>query len=226
MIDKRISSLTAALAGITDNAVVMISGFGRAGWPTGLMAALAGLEVRRLTLVANAVVARNPEMDGLFRAGIVGRVIASIGRSPDGKTAFEQQWRAGTVELECVPQGTLVERIRAGGAGVPAFYSRVGVGTPLADGKERRSFGGVEHVLEEAITADFALVRGDMGDRYGNLSFRHTQINFAPVMAAAARCTIAEVSHFSARALTPPEIQLPGNFVDRLVLAGGADAQP
>jgi 3-oxoadipate CoA-transferase, alpha subunit len=220
MVDKRVSSVEEALGGICDDATIMIAGFGRSGWPRGLMAGLAGLKVRNLTLVANAVISRYEEMGQLFQSGIIGKVITSAARSAEGKSFFEQQWRAGRVELECVPQGTFVERIRAGGAGIPAFYSHVGVGTELTRDKESRCFGGVEHVLETAITADYALIRGDVGDRYGNISFRFTQVNFALTMAAAARCTIAQVNRAADSGLPPDLIRLPGVYVQRLISLG------
>jgi 3-oxoadipate CoA-transferase, alpha subunit len=220
MVDKRVSSLEEALSGVCDDATIMIAGFGRAGWPRGLMTGLARLKVRNLTLVANAVVSRYEEMGNLFQSGIIGKVITSAARSAEGKSFFEQQWRAGRVELECVPQGTFVERIRAGGAGIPAFYSHVGVGTELTRDKESRVFSGVEHVLETAITADYALIRGDVGDRYGNIAFRYTQANFAPTMAAASRCTIAEVNRVFDSGLSPDLIRLPGVYVQRLISLG------
>ena len=220
MVDKRVSSLEEALGGICDDATIMIAGFGRSGWPRGLMAGLAGLKVRNLTLVANAVISRYEEMGQLFQSGIIGKVITSAARSAEGKSFFEQQWRAGRVELECVPQGTFVERIRAGGAGIPAFYSHVGVGTELTHDKESRCFGGVEYVLETAITADYALIRGDVGDRYGNISFRFTQVNFAMTMAAASRCTIAQVNRAADSGLPPDLIRLPGVYVQRLISLG------
>ncbi len=219
MIDKRTKSIEEALHGISDGASIMVAGFGRAGWPLKLMAGLASLKVRDLTLIANAVISRYDEMGYIFKSGIVGKVVTSAARSGEGKSFFEQQWRSGQVQLECVPQGTFVERIRAGAVGMPAFFSRVGVGTNLTTNKETRVFGGVEHVLETAITADYALIRGDCADRFGNLSFRHTQVNFAPAMAAAARCTIAEATKFVGESLPPDAIRLPGIYVQRVISA-------
>jgi 3-oxoadipate CoA-transferase, alpha subunit len=131
--------------------------------------------------------------------------------------AFERLWMDGKIELECVPQGTFSERIRAGGAGIPAFYTPVSFGTELAQGKEVRSFGGRDFVLEQAMTGDVALVRADTADRYGNLSFRYAQMNFGPVMATAATLAIAEVRAVLDEPMPHDRVQLPGVYVDRVV---------
>src|SRR5258708_22413134 len=136
------------------------------------------------------------------------------------RSPFERLWVAGKIDLECVPQGTFAERIRAGGAGIAAFYTPVGFGTELAGGKEVRCFDGREHVLEQAIKGDLALVRADTADRYGNLTFRYAQINFGPVMAMAAKLAVAEVRTVLDAPIPHDRVQLPGVFVDRVVAAG------
>jgi len=144
---------------------------------------------------------------------------AARGHSKE-QSAFERLWTAGKIELECVPQGTFSERIRAGGAGIPAFYTPVGFGTELAKGKETRSFSGRDYVLEQAMTGDVALVRADTADRYGNLSFRYAQMNFGPVMAAAAALAVAEVRQVMDGPMPHQRVQLPGVYVDRVVAVG------
>jgi len=133
---------------------------------------------------------------------------------------FERLWVQGKIDLECVPQGTFAERIRAGGAGIPAFYTPVGFGTALAEGKEVRIFDGRQHVLEHAIKGDVALVRADTADRYGNLAFRYAQMNFGPVMATAATLALAEVATVLEEPIPHERVQLPGSYIDRVVAVG------
>jgi 3-oxoadipate CoA-transferase, alpha subunit len=220
-IDKRFASAAEALAGVADGAVVLISGFGGAGFPNVLIRALTVYAPKHLTLVVNSATHRYSFTHELIEAGLVRKVIASAARGHDKElSAFERLWSAGKIELECVPQGTFAERIRAGGAGIPAFYTPTGFGTALAEGKETRRFHGRDCVLETAITGDLALIRADTADRFGNLAFRFAQMNFGPAMATAARLAVAEVRAVSKQAIPPERVQLPGLFVDRVVAVG------
>ncbi len=221
-IDKRVSSAQAALEGVQSGAVVMMSGFGGAGFANVMIQALSELPVKDLTLVVNSATHPYSFTHKLIENRQVRKIIctAARGRGKD-LSVFEQQWRDGLVELECVPQGTFSERIRAAGAGIPAFYTPVGFGTDLTKGKEVRVFNGREHVMEEAIYADLALIRADRSDRYGNLAFRYAQPNFGPAMATAAKLTIAEVRAFEPEPMAHTEVQLPGVYVDRVVTVGG-----
>jgi 3-oxoacid CoA-transferase A subunit len=220
-IDKRAGSPAEALTDVPDGATVFISGFGGAGFPNVLIRALRDRGPRNLTLVVNSATHRYSYTHELIEAGLVSKVIctAARGHSKD-PSPFERLWMEGKIELECVPQGTFTERIRAGGAGIPAFYTPVGVGTELARGKEVRSFDGRDYVLEPAIKGDLALVRADTADKYGNLAFRYAQMNFGPVMATAARVAVAEVRTVLAEPLSPDRVQLPGTFVDHVVAVG------
>ncbi len=221
-IDKRLDDVARAFAGVSDGATVMISGFGGAGFANGLIRALRDHGARGLTLVVNSATHRLSLTHELVEADMVRKVIGSSARGHDrGKLSpFEERLRDGKVEFECVPQGRLVERIRAGGAGIPAFFTPVSVGTALAEGKETRVLDGRTCVLEHAIKADLALVRADVADRFGNLKFRHAQANFGPAMATAARCTIAEVRIAQSEPIAPREIELSGVFVDHVVAFG------
>lgn len=220
-IDKRIADTSAAMQGVKDGATVLISGFGGAGFPNVLIRALREHGPKELTLVVNSATHRYSLTHELIEAGMVARVIASAARGRGKElSVFETLWRDGKIELECVPQGTLVERIRAGGAGIPAFYCPVGYGTPLADGKEVRRFGGRDCVLETAITGDLALIRGDQADRYGNIGFRYAQANFGPAMATAAALTVAEVTATHDQPLPHDQVHLSGVYVDRVLAVG------
>ncbi len=222
-IDKRVASAAEALGDVADGAVVLIGGFGGAGFPNILIRALCARAPRELTLVVNSATHRYSVTHELFEAGLVRKVIASAARGHEKEMSpFERLWNAGRIELECVPQGTFAERIRAGGAGIPAFYTPSGFGTALAEGKETRCFRGRGCVLETAITGDLALIRGDMADRFGNLTFRYAQMNFGPAMASAARVAVAEVRALASPAIPPASVQLPGLFVDRVVVAESA----
>jgi 3-oxoacid CoA-transferase A subunit len=193
-IDKRVASAAAALADVKDGATVLVSGFGGAGFPNVLIRALREHGARELTLVANSATHRYSLTHELIEAGQVRKIICTAARGRDKDfSPFERLWVAGKIELVVLPQGTFVESIRAGGAGIPAFYTPTGYGTDLAQGKETRRFGDRDYVLETAITGDLALVRGDEADRYGNLTFRYAQANFGPAMATAARLAVAEV---------------------------------
>jgi 3-oxoacid CoA-transferase A subunit len=220
-IDKRIGSAAEALADVPDGATVLISGFGGAGFPNVLIRALRDRAPRDLTLVVNSATHRYSLTHELIEAGLVRKVICTAARGRDIEPSpFERLWMEGRIELECVPQGTFSERIRAGGAGIPAFYTPVGAGTELAQGKEVRSFEGRDHLLEHAIAGELALVRADTADRYGNLAFRYAQMNFGPAMAMAARVAVAEVRAVLDEPMSHEEVQLPGVFVDRIVAVG------
>lgn len=218
-IDKRVS-FAEALNGVSDGATVLISGFGGAGFPNALLRALRERGPKDLTLVVNSATHRYSLTHELIEADLVRKVICTAARGhAKDPSPFESRWMAGKIELECVPQGTFTERIRAGGAGIPAFYTPVGYGTELARGKEVRRFGGRDYVLEEAITGDLALIRADTADRYGNLTFRYAQMNFGPVMMTAAKLSIAEVRAFTDEPIPYDKVQLPGVYVDRVVTA-------
>jgi 3-oxoadipate CoA-transferase, alpha subunit len=220
-IDKRASSPAEALAEVPDGATVLISGFGGAGFPNVLIRALRDRGPRNLTLVVNSATHRYSLTHELIEAGLVHKVICTAARGRGNEPSpFERLWMEGAIELECVPQGTFAERIRAGGAGIPAFYTPVGVGTELARGKEVRSFEDRDYLLEPAIKGDLALVRADTADRYGNLAFRYAQMNFGPVMAMAARVAVAEVRAVLAEPMAHDRVQLPGAFIDRVVAVG------
>src|SRR3954452_16049229 len=185
-IDKCAASAAEALADVADGATVMISGFGGAGFPNVLIRALRERGPKDLTLVVNSATHRYSLTHELIEAGLVRKVICTAARGHSKEpSAFERLWTEGKIELECVPQGTFTERIRAGGAGIPAFYTPVGFGTELAAGKEVRRFQDRDFVLEHAMRGDLALVGADTADRYGNLSFRMAKMNFGRVRAPA-----------------------------------------
>jgi 3-oxoadipate CoA-transferase alpha subunit len=223
-IDKRVQNTAEALKGVKDGSVVMISGFGGAGFANILIHALAEHAARDLTLVVNSATHRFSRTHELIEAGLVRKVICSAARGAGRDlSVFEQLLKDGKIELECLPQGTFSERIRAGGAGIPAFYTPVGFGTELTKGREVRRFNGRDCVMEEAIIGDVALVRADTADRYGNLAFRYAQANFGPAMLTASKLAIVEVREALEDPLPHTVIQVPGSFVDR-VLAVGAPA--
>lgn len=219
MIDKRIASAQAAVGDIRDGASVMISGFGPPGQPIDLIEALLEQGAKDLTVINNNAGAGGEAIAKLFAAKRVKKVICSFPKAI-GSTVFDELYLAGEIELELVPQGTLAERIRAAGAGIAAFYTRTGFGTELTAGKPVKEFNGHFFVLEEALFADFALIRAHAADPHGNLVFRKTSRNFGPIMAAAARTTIVEAEQLVARgALDPEAVVTPGIYVDRLVAA-------
>jgi 3-oxoadipate CoA-transferase alpha subunit len=220
-IDKRITSATEAMQGIKDGATVMLSGFGGSGFANTLITALRDLGRRDLTVVANSATHPLAKTQILIEAKQVRKVICSAARGRGKElSAFEEQWKAGTIELEVLAQGTFAERIRAGGAGIPAFYTPSAAGTELAQGKEIRRFNGRDYVLETAIEADLALIRGDLADRFGNLTFRGTQANFGPAMATAAALVIAEVFTAQEAAIPPDRVMFSGVFVDHVLAVG------
>jgi 3-oxoadipate CoA-transferase alpha subunit len=216
-----------AISVITNGASIMFGGFAARGVATHLLEALLASNVTGITVIANGMQER---ATGAVDTGLLAKgrqvskaivsfpITMSLG---NGMSAFEQQYRAGEAELETVPQGTLAERIRAGGAGIGAFYTPTGVGTPFAEGKEQRAFNGEACVLEYALRADFALVRAHKADELGNLVYRVTARNFNPIMASAAACTIVEVDELTpVGALDPEAVVTPGIFVRRIYVRG------
>ncbi len=217
MIDKRVRDATAALAGIADGATVMVGGFGSVGQPDVLIEALVEQGARDLTVVANNAGSGRTGLARLLEAGQVRKIICSYPRS-SGSVVFEELFRVGRLVLEIVPQGTLAERIRAAGAGIPAFYTPTGFGTRLGEGKESRKYNGRDCLLEHALSADVALIEAWRADRWGNCTYRESGRNFNAVMATAARLTIVQTHHLAKLGELDPEgIATPGIFVDRVV---------
>ena len=227
MIDKFVRSVAEALDGIKDGSTVLIAGFAQVGEPRALIDGLIEQGAKDLVVVHNTA--------GRFREGVarligerrVRKIVCSFARSR-GSVLFEEVFAAGQIELEIVPQGTMAERIRAGAAGIPAFFTATGAGTKLAQGKEARVFDGFyegrEYILEHAIRGDVALVEAWRADRWGNLVYRDAGRNFNPVMAAAAELTIAQTQHIAELGeLSPEEIGTPGLYVDRLVYVEAGD---
>ncbi len=217
MIDKIVQSAEAALADVPDGATVMIGGFGTAGLPNELTDALLAQGARELTIVNNNAGNGDTGLAALLAAGRVRKIVCSFPRQADSHH-FDRLYRAGQIELELVPQGNLAERIRAAGAGIGGFFTPTGYGTDLAQGKETREIGGRMYVFELPIHADFALIKAERGDRWGNLTYRMTARNFGPVMAMAARITVATVHEVvELGALDPEAVVTPGLFVQRVV---------
>jgi 3-oxoadipate CoA-transferase alpha subunit len=217
MIDKQVASVTEAVADIPDGATVMIGGFGEAGSPIELIHALIDQGAKNLTVVNNNTGSGHVGLAALIESGRVARMICSFPRTANS-TVFPDLYQRNEIELELVPQGTLAERIRAGGAGIPAFYTPTAVGTPLAEGKEVRSFDGRDYVMEYGLKADFALIKSERADRYGNLVYNKTARNFGPIMAMAAKTTIVQTHRPAEVGEIDPEIVItPGLFVDRVV---------
>jgi 3-oxoadipate CoA-transferase alpha subunit len=217
MINKVIASPEAALADIPDGATVMIGGFGNAGMPAALIDALIAQGARNLTVVNNNAGNGDSGLAALIGAKRVRKILCSFPRQADS-WHFDKLYRAGEIELELVPQGTLAERIRAAGAGVGAFFTPTAYGTKLAEGKETRRIGDRDYVLEYPIHADYALIKADRADRWGNLSYRMTARNFAPIMAAAAKCTVVQVREVvELGGIDPEAVVTPGIFVKRVV---------
>jgi 3-oxoadipate CoA-transferase alpha subunit len=217
VINKIFASLEEAVADVHDGATVMIGGFGNAGMPSALIDALIAQGARDLTIVNNNAGNGDTGLAALLKAKQVRKIICSFPRQSDSHV-FDALYRAGEIELELVPQGNLAERIRAAGAGIGGFFTPTGYGTLLAEGKETRLIDGRHYVLEAPIHADFALIKALRGDRWGNLVYRKTARNFGPVMATAAKCTIAQVSEIvELGELDPEAIVTPGIFVQRVV---------
>ncbi len=218
-----------AIGTITDGATVMVSGFGSAGQPVALIDALIEQGATDLTIVSNNAGNGDEGLARLIQLGRVRRMVCSFPRQSDS-WHFDAAYRAGRVELELVPQGNLAERIRAAGAGIGAFYTPTGFGTPLAEGKETRELDGVGHVLEYPIRADVALVKAHRSDGVGNLTYRKTARNFGPIMATAATRTVVEVTEIVGTGEIDPEaVVTPCIYVDTVVqvtypLAGSSNA--
>lgn len=210
------SSFVEAVADIPDGATIMVGGFGLCGIPENLILALVETGVKDLTVISNNCGVDDWGLGLLLQKRQIRKMIASyVGENKE----FERQLMAGEIEVELIPQGTLAERIRAGGAGIPAFYTPAGVGTQVAEGKEIRVFNGKEYLLEYALTADFALIRAYKGDRMGNLIYNKTAQNFNTMMAAAGKITIAEVEELVEPGdLDPNFIHTPGIYVQRMVV--------
>ncbi len=212
---KVYASAAEAIAGIADGARIMVGGFGLCGNPEALITAVLDSGVKGITIISNNAGNLGKGLAVWLKAGIVSKVICSyLGNNED----LHRMMAAGTIAVEVNPQGTLVERMRCAGAGIPAFYTPTGVGTVVAEGKEVREFDGRSYVLERALSADYALIRARRGDAFGNLRFWRTARNFSPIMATAARTTIAEVDELvDIGAIDPDDVHLPGLFVQRVV---------
>ena len=213
--DKVVTSYSEAMAGLEDGMTVIAGGFGLCGIPEGLIAQIKHQGTRDLTVVSN-----NCGVDG-FGLGVLleDKQISKMVASYVGENAlFEQQLLNGELEVELTPQGTLAEKMRAGGAGIPAFYTATGVGTPVADGKETRNINGRDYLLEPSITGDFAIVKAWKADRYGNCIYRHTAMNFNPMAATAGKITVLEVEEIvEPGELEPSQIHTPGIYVNRVI---------
>ncbi len=214
-LDKRVSNYAAALEGLEDGMILAAGGFGLCGIPENLIREVLNRGTSGLTVISN-----NCGVDGfglgvLLEARRIRKVIASyVGENAE----FERQLLSGEIEVELTPQGTLAEKLRAGGAGIPAFFTATGYGTPVGEGKEVREFDGRHYILERALKADFSLVRGWKADWYGNVIYRHTARNFNPAVATAGRVTVVEVEEIVAPGtLDPAQIHTPGIYVDRLI---------
>ena len=230
MIDKTVASVASAVADIGDGATVLVGGFGTAGMPSELIDALIEQGARELTIVNNNAGNGETGVAALLKKKRVRKIICSFPRQVDSHV-FDALYRAGEIELELVPQGNLAERIRAAGAGIGAFFTPTAYGTLLAEGKETRTIDGRNYVLEYPIRADFALIKAERADRWGNLVYRKTARNFGPIMAAAAKSAIAQVREIvPLGALDPEAIVTPGIFVRRVVAIDTPDiragAQP
>jgi len=215
--DKTIKSAEEALSGIGDGATIMIGGFGGSGAPIELIHALIDRGPKNLTVINNNAGNGRIGIAAMIDAGMVRKMICSFPRSSDPR-AFTDRYLAGEIELELVPQGTLAERIRAGGAGIPAFYTPTGFGTELAEGKVIAEFDGRSYVQERWLKADFAIVKAELGDTYGNLTYNKAGRNFNPLMCMAAKTTIAQVSKIvAAGEIDPEQVVTPGIFVNGVV---------
>ena len=221
MIDKRFASIENALAGIRDGSVILVGGFGNAGSPIPLLEALIDQGATDLTIVSNNAGEGDFGLAALMKAGRISKIICSYPRS-SGSVIFEELYGQGKIDLEVVPQGTLSERMRAAGAGIGGFYTPTSAGTLLAKGKETREIEGKLHVLELPLKGDVALIKADLADRWGNLTYNKSARNFGPTMAMAADLTIAQVRQIVDLGEISPELVVtPGIFVDRVVKEGG-----
>lgn len=217
MINKQVVSPAEAVKDVFDGAIVMVSGFGEAGSPIELIHALIDQGAKDLTVVSNNCGSGEVGLAALLKAGRVSKVICSFPRTANS-TVFPDLYHSGKIELELTPQGTLAERIRAGGAGIPAFFTPAAVGTPLGEGKETREFDGKTYLMERGLKADFALIKGKAADTHGNVIFNKTARNFGPIMAMGSEVAIVQVEEVVEPGEIDPEIVVsPGIFVDRVV---------
>ncbi|WP_165727510.1 MULTISPECIES: CoA transferase subunit A [unclassified Pseudoalteromonas] len=213
--DKVVSSYEAAMEGLKDGDTIIAGGFGLCGIPEGLIKQIKQMQTKNLTVVSNNCGVDDFGLGILLQDKQIKKVIASyVGEN----ALFEQQLLSGEIDVELTPQGTLAEKMRAGGAGIPAFYTATGYGTPVAEGKDVKEFNGRPYILEESITGEFAIVKAWKADRYGNLVFRHTAMNFNPMAATAGKITVAEVEEIvEPGELEPSQIHTPGIFVNRVI---------
>jgi 3-oxoadipate CoA-transferase alpha subunit len=217
MINKIVQSMAEAMAGVQDGSLVLVGGFGSIGQPNALIEGLIEQGAKDLTVVANNSGAGRVGLAKLLDAGRVRKIICSYPRS-SGSVVFEELYRAGRIELEIVPQGTMAERMRAAGAGIAAFYTPTAVGTKLAEGKEEREFRGRKYLLEEALGGDVALIEAWQADRWGNLTYISSARNFNPVMAMAAKLTVAQAQHIvELGVLDAEKVVTPGIYVNRVL---------
>jgi len=213
--DKVVSSYEAAMEGLKDGDTIIAGGFGLCGIPEGLIAQIKKMQTKELTVVSNNCGVDDFGLGLLLQDKQIKKVVASyVGEN----ALFEQQLLNGEIDVELTPQGTLAEKMRAGGAGIPAFYTATGYGTPVAEGKEVKEFNGRPYILEESIMGEFAIIKAWKADRYGNLVFRHTAMNFNPMAATAGKITVAEVEEIvEPGELEPSQIHTPGIFVNRVI---------
>ena len=213
--DKVVSSYAEAMKGLKDGDTVIAGGFGLCGIPEGLIAEIKKQGTQDLTVVSNNCGVDDFGLGILLQDKQIKKIIASyVGEN----ALFEQQLLSGEIDVELTPQGTLAEKMRAGGAGIPGFYTATGYGTPIAEGKEVKEFNGRPYILEESITGEFAIVKAWKADRYGNLVFRHTAMNFNPMAATAGKITVVEVEEIvEPGELSPSEIHTPGIYVNRVI---------
>jgi 3-oxoadipate CoA-transferase, alpha subunit len=217
MINKIVQTMADAMVGIRDGAIILLGGFGNIGQPHALLDGLIEQGARDLTVVSNNAGVGRTGLARLLDLGRVRKIICSYPRTAD-PVVFEELYRAGKIKLEIVPQGTMAERIRAAGAGIPAFYTATAVGTKLAAGKEEREIRGRKYLLEESLHGDVALVEAWEADRWGNLTYRSSGQNFNPIMASAAKLTIVQTQHVvELGALDPEKVMTPGIYVNRVV---------
>ncbi|MDN3389804.1 MULTISPECIES: CoA transferase subunit A [Pseudoalteromonas] len=213
--DKVVYSYEAAMEGLKDGDTIIAGGFGLCGIPEGLIKQIKHMQTKNLTVVSNNCGVDDFGLGILLQDKQIKKVIASyVGEN----ALFEQQLLSGEIDVELTPQGTLAEKMRAGGAGIPAFYTATGYGTPVAEGKDVKEFNGRPYILEESITGEFAIVKAWKADRFGNLVFRHTAMNFNPMAATAGKITVAEVEEIvEPGELEPSQIHTPGIFVNRVI---------
>jgi 3-oxoadipate CoA-transferase alpha subunit len=217
MINKLVQNMAEAMAGIADGSVVLLGGFGNIGQPHALLDGLIEQGAKDLTVVSNNAGVGRTGLARLLDLGRVRKIVCSYPRTAD-PVVFEELYRAGRIELEIVPQGTMAERIRAAGAGIPAFFTATAVGTKLAAGKEEREIRGRKYLLEESLPGDVALVEAWEADRWGNLTYRSSARNFNPIMATAAQLTIVQSQHIvELGTLDPEKVMTPGVYVNRVV---------